>query len=329
MKIRLATVLVIAQFTILPSVGLCTDYSFITVDVPGADHTYAYGINDQGQVVGYYAGTFNGNFGTHGFLDSGGTITTLQVPGTTQTLAFGINNRGTVVGTADGQGFIYSDGSYSLFNAPGGIQSYGGINANGEIVGNSGNHAFIMKNGVLTPYDVPGAKFTIAFAVNARGEIVGAFGDPITGRTRGFLLDGSTLTPIDVSGATAVIANGINAAEEITGIYDYLPPGASSVVGQSFVLNKGTLLPFPDVPGAAGTEVRGINDRGQIVGDWGDGKAFHGFVATPCEQDEHDEQDKQERGCVSLQPPHVPEPSTWLLLGSGFVGLTLWRKRIA
>jgi len=160
----------------------------------------------------------------------------------------------------------------------------------------------MMNNGVLTPFDVPGATFSMAFGVSNSGQIVGAYGAPGTGQTTGFLLSGGVFTTIGIPGATAVIADGINAHGEIVGIYNYLPPGASSVASQSFVLDHGTFSLFPNFPGAAGTEVRGINDRGQIVGDWGDGRMSHGFVATP-----------------------VPEPSSLFLLGLSIVGLLGWQ----
>ena len=45
-------------------------YTFTTIDVPGAANgTVAYGINDAGQIVGYYldaAGTFHGFLATPG-----------------------------------------------------------------------------------------------------------------------------------------------------------------------------------------------------------------------------------------------------------------------
>jgi probable HAF family extracellular repeat protein len=80
--------------------------TFNTFDDPSAltGTTYAYGINDTGQIVGwYYDGSGNG--GNHGFLLSGGTYTTLDYPGaisphgTSATWAYGINDLGQIVGT--------------------------------------------------------------------------------------------------------------------------------------------------------------------------------------------------------------------------------------
>jgi uncharacterized membrane protein len=54
----------------------------------------AYGINDVGQVVGYYNGLYP-NIGTHGYLYRGGTYTTLDDPlaGPSGTYAYGIKTR--------------------------------------------------------------------------------------------------------------------------------------------------------------------------------------------------------------------------------------------
>ena len=62
------------------------------IDVPGANQTLAYGINDAGQIVGV---SWNG---PHGFLLSGGVYTSIDVPGAVETYAAGINDAGQVVG---------------------------------------------------------------------------------------------------------------------------------------------------------------------------------------------------------------------------------------
>lgn len=64
---------------------------------PGATVTEALGLNNMGQVVGFY----NDAAGSpHGFIYSGGVFTALNDPGATQTTVNGINNFGQVVGFA-------------------------------------------------------------------------------------------------------------------------------------------------------------------------------------------------------------------------------------
>src|SRR5262249_15364292 len=90
-------------------------YSPITEPFAVGAHTAANGINDAGQIVGYYENAG----GNHGFLSSGGTYTSLDDPLATQgTHAFGINDAGQIVGsygTATGEhGFIYSGNACTL-----------------------------------------------------------------------------------------------------------------------------------------------------------------------------------------------------------------------
>jgi len=65
-------------------------FDFTTIDVLNSVTTNAFGINNQGQIVGGYDG--------HGFLLSRGTFTTIDFPNSVTTNAFGINNRGQIVG---------------------------------------------------------------------------------------------------------------------------------------------------------------------------------------------------------------------------------------
>src|SRR5208283_701867 len=75
---------------------LDTNGSFTTINDPLATGpTIAYGINDAGQVVGYYVDST----GSHGFLDTNGVFTTINDPAAgIGTEAYGINNAGQIVG---------------------------------------------------------------------------------------------------------------------------------------------------------------------------------------------------------------------------------------
>src|SRR5689334_16397319 len=54
-----------------------TGGTFRTLDIPGASSTIAAGINNTGQIVGW----FDDSKGQHGFLHVGGTFSTIDVPG--------------------------------------------------------------------------------------------------------------------------------------------------------------------------------------------------------------------------------------------------------
>jgi uncharacterized membrane protein len=134
-------------------------YSFTNIDVPGATGTKAYGINDSGQIVGTYSGSFPCMY-TCSFLYSGGIFTQLIPPGAGIIQAYGINDSGQIVGAyADSSeishGFLDSAGSFTTINVPGAFITYAyGINDSGQIVGqysdSTGNHGFLA-----TPTVVP------------------------------------------------------------------------------------------------------------------------------------------------------------------------------
>ena len=77
-----------------------------TIDVPGAAATDAFGINERGQIVGFYSEPSPGP--SHGFLLDSGTFTTIDVPGADSTIAFGINDRDQIVGIYTAGGPVHS-----------------------------------------------------------------------------------------------------------------------------------------------------------------------------------------------------------------------------
>jgi probable HAF family extracellular repeat protein len=142
----------------------------------GGSASYAWGINNDGQVVGY-AVTANGL--SHAFLYNG-TMNDLGTLGGNSSLAYAINNSGQAVGYAAPAGnaavhaFFYSGGTmFDLNNlanpsTPGTqLQSATGINDSGQIVANgSDDHAYI-----LTP-SLPGSYLTGPFPPRVRSAIV-------------------------------------------------------------------------------------------------------------------------------------------------------------
>jgi uncharacterized membrane protein len=118
--VHVALVLVALSLALVfDSQAATTTYSFRTIDspAPGASSTFAYGINDVGQVSGLY---FSGN--SHSFVYDGSNFTFFDVPNSTYSNATGINNAGTVVGnnylSFYPHGFIRQGTSATSFDVP-------------------------------------------------------------------------------------------------------------------------------------------------------------------------------------------------------------------
>jgi probable HAF family extracellular repeat protein len=154
--------------------------TYTTIGGPTASpsDTFAFGINNSGQIVGQY----NTGSALYGFLYSNSMYTTLKVPssvpaGFPVTEAFGINDAGQIVGmfrntaaTAN-YGFLYDNGSYATLStpfSPTNTWAYD-INNQGQIVGSAINQGFLYSNGSNTQL------IGTAFGINDAGQIVGQF----------------------------------------------------------------------------------------------------------------------------------------------------------
>ena len=172
--------------------------------MPGAmSDTEVYGINDNGQNVGFYRNPF-----AHGFVYDSGAFSILDYPGAIWTLPTAIDDGGQIAG---------------MYTSP------------NPVDGSMEDHAFLNSAGTLTSIDsggarndeiaYPGAGHTHVSGTNDSGQIVGFY--VLGGATHGFLYDGRSFTQIDYAGATDTFLYGINGNADIVG-QAYLPdlPGA-------------------------------------------------------------------------------------------------------
>ena len=192
---------------------------YTSIEFPRAQSTRANGINTAGEIVGTYfdnnsdtTGGSNGSKG-HGFLLSDGVFLTIDFPGADYTDVWRINDNRQIlgrykIGNANFHIFLFtlSNGAFISLDYPGAPQTamgdysqLGGLNNNGDIASgfcsSTSNcevasfgalHGFLLNAGVFTPMDAPGAAGTLAFGINERGLIVGAYTDANL-RVHGFL----------------------------------------------------------------------------------------------------------------------------------------------
>jgi probable HAF family extracellular repeat protein len=238
--------------------------------LPGQTASFATGLNDAGQVVGYS--------GSVAWLWDGNTLTNLD-PGQGFSFAYGINDAGQVVGYA-----VLTPGATSyhatVWNGTtptdlgtlvaGGYGEGLAINASGQVAGwatiePDAYQKATVWNGT-TPTDL-GALGTAnyllsqATAINAAGRVVGWSQNPDTGNQNATVWNGTALTNLGTA-AQASIAYGINASGQVVGYST-----ANSVDGAATLWNGSTATDLGALPGATSSVANGINDAGQVVGN--------------------------------------------------------------
>lgn len=320
-RIATAAAIPFAICMALAATSYSQSYKFKTIDVPGATNTFAMGINNAGQIVGYYSyppKDPNGHEAENVFVLSGGNFSTFGYPGSYYTAGYGINNSGQIVGTCEVEfygtfgtcqdfygvveGWVDADGSFTTVSFPGAIAnatSANGINDSGQVVGQyelpSGNlYGYLLSAGSYTTVSPTGATGSGAQGINNAGHIVGSDCSGSCNQVSGFLESGGNFTTIAVPGAVRTYAIGINNSDDVVGQY------ANNVSGpfQAFLWSDGQFELLSDPHGAARTSAAGINDAGQIVGFYVDAKGVsHGFVATPV------------KGAATVTLTSTPNPS--------------------
>lgn len=277
-----------------------TSYVFNELDDPSAVEftngirgTTAHGINNEGQIVGFYVDA-SGN--SNGFLYSDGAYSTIDYSAYSSTSLYGINDEGQIVGTVSGAGhsygLLYSNGSYTSFTySVTSSASADGINNQGQVVGSYGLTPYVAGTTGLSGFQVELQNVTSlvsglgsANGIDNEGQIVGNVFTIDIGvspePSSGFIYDNGVFTSFNYPGTMFTYPEAINDSGQIVGYY--LTPASFGAVhtANGFLHSKSTgTWTTIDVPGAADTYVYGINDAGEIVGAYTDSSGNeHGFV---------------------------------------------------
>jgi probable HAF family extracellular repeat protein len=158
---------------------------FTTVTAPGREITGAFGINNDGEIVGdYQVGSTR-----HGYRLKNGVFTPIHFQDAELTAeltnATSINDVGQIVGYFNAEnkfhGFLLDDSGFSRIDVPDEPQTAASaINNDGQIVGQCGTSpitpkGFLFDNLMFTKFNYPNARTTLPQGINDRDQIVGSF----------------------------------------------------------------------------------------------------------------------------------------------------------
>ena len=246
-------------------------YTFTTLGTQGGESSFANGINNHGQVVGYSQTT--GNAAQHAVIWSERATTELGTLGGNYSEAQAINDAGQVAGFSYVNGdvvhaTVWNGTTATDLGTYGGKYSYAlGINSAAQVVGwsttSSGEgHATVWNGTTPTDLGTLGGNYSIAFGINGGGTIVGSAysADP----TVPLATLWNVSAPIPLGGTFSgrySAAQGINGAGQIVGY-------RQTIASQQAVLwnNAGAAPTVLASLGGTISDAQGINATGQVVG---------------------------------------------------------------
>jgi len=208
--VMLALVLVTAS-----SARAVTLYQFTDVGRFSNNDTFAFDVNDAGQVAGW---SFNsGSFG-RAYRWQNGMMTELPPPSGLRSFAFAINAAGTVVGNWEPQpspqilrASRWDGTAVTNLGGNNGSSTAYGLNDANVIVGKSNDVAAVWTGAAVQLVPV-GGSFSAANDVNNSGLIVGG----VNGG-RAFTYDGTTVSQLPTLGGAEAVALHVNDSNAVVG----------------------------------------------------------------------------------------------------------------
>jgi hypothetical protein len=198
-----AVLFLLAVFAYVPKTHAQNPH-FRTIDYPGAGLTVANGVNENGEIVGFYRMPLPSPPGALGpflgFVLSNGQFTTISVPGSLRTRVYGINNAGDIVGD-----YLKRD----------------------VILGRNVNYGFLLKAGSNTFRTIRytdtstsfAATFTDSWGIDQEGNVTGGFDGSDSMRRAYVWRDGAFSEILEAPSSVFTYTHGLNANREVVGCY--------------------------------------------------------------------------------------------------------------
>lgn len=279
------------QHAFLWTDGVMTDLGTVG---PNSTESSGLGINNQGDVVGYYAAARALLWRDGQIIELG----TLRM----ESIAYAINDAGQIVGSSvpygyDNHAVLWENGELidltTTFSTPTGRAE--DINALGQIV--VGN-IILEPDGTITELGTLGGSSTGALAINDRGQVVGesVSGDGGDYHWSAFLWDGGVMTDVgaigryarseavDINNSGHVIGSGRGPDPWCGGSFLYEPGKGIRKLRDLIPVDSGWTS-FPLNPSLW---AYGINDRGQIAGTGAFQGETRAFLMTPIPSAQED-----------------------------------------
>lgn len=195
--------------------------------------------------------------------------TIIEAPNGTNTAATDMNNAGVVVGiynSPNARGFAWSP-SGGLVDLAGVAEAdfslAWAVNECGQVVGELQGHAALWNTiDEVEDLGTLGGDASVARGINDRGDVVGYSQIIRGGRAGPFIwTESEGMRPIECPGSSGV-ATGINNAREVVGVCD-----DAQMVPHAFFWSEDTgRIDFPARPEHTSTSALAINDRGEVTG---------------------------------------------------------------
>jgi probable HAF family extracellular repeat protein len=247
----------------------------------------------------------------HAFLYEDGFMKDLGLlPGGSFSVGQGVNRSGEVAGQADNakgalRAFLYKDGTMLDLGTLGGPSAEAfGINDRGDVTGvatkATGGDAFLYRDGKMIDLGTfPGGQPSFALAINNARQITG-FAGTAGSAFHAFLWSNGKMIDLGVL-PTGETSSGyaINSSGQVAGVADVLISSSHQYVNHAFLYSDGKMQDLntliPPNSGWILQGARGINDRGEIVGEGTiNGGNVHAYLLTlKCHHGDDDDTDRE------------------------------------